>query len=79
MKDRDRRRILWTRAFAGSPEALVLEQPLRDTSPEDLEVLLEAVRQVRGDGCAVIWLDARLKEATRAALAPLTVAAPETK
>ena len=79
VKDRDRRRILWTRAFAGNPEALVLEQPLRDTEPEDLEALLEAVRRVRGDGCVVIWLDSRLKEATRAALEPLTVAAPETK
>ena len=79
VKDRDRRRILWTRAFSGSPEALVLEQPLRDTEPEDLEALLEAVRRVRADGCAVVWLDARLNEATRAALAPLTTAAPETK
>lgn len=79
VRERDRRRILWTRAFAGSPELLVLEQPLRDAAPEDRAALLEAIRQVRAEGCAVIWLDGNLTAESRAALEPLAVAAPEPK
>ena len=77
VRERDRRKILWIRAFAGNPEALVLDQPLRETSAEDRAALLEAIRQVRQDGCAVVWLDLHLKAETRAALEPLACAAPE--
>jgi ABC-type lipoprotein export system ATPase subunit len=77
VKERDKRRILWTRAWAGNPAALVLEQPLRDTLPEDRALLLEAVRLARAGGCAVIWLDRHLKAETQAALEPLIRAAPE--
>ena len=78
VRERDRRKILWTRAFAGNPEALVLERPLRDVLPEDRALFLEAVRQVRAGGGAVIWLDESLDAETQAALAPLARAAPET-
>ena len=44
VRERDRRRILWTRAFAGRPEALVLEQPLREVWAEDRTLFLEAVK-----------------------------------
>ena len=71
-----RRRILWTRAFAGSPELLVLEHPLRETSAEDRRRLLEAVAEARRAGAAVVWLDDRVKAETRSALEPLAEAAP---
>ena len=78
VRERDRRKILWTRAFAGNPEALVLERPLRDVPPEDRALFLEAVRQVRAGGGAAVWLDESLDAETQAALAPLARATPAT-
>ena len=78
VRERDRRKILWTRAFAGNPEALVLERPLRDVPPEDRALFLEAVRQVRAGGSAVVWLEESLNAETQAALEPLARATPET-
>ncbi len=78
VKDRDRRRILWARAFAGEPEALVLERPLRDAPGEDRARLLEAVRAARAGGCAVVWIDEELGAEARAALEPVARAAPGT-
>lgn len=78
VRERDRRKILWTRALAGNPEALVLERPLRDVLPEDRAIFLEAVRQVRADGGAVVWLEEVLDADTRTALEPLAIASPET-
>ena len=78
VRERDRRKLAWTRAFAGRPEMLVLERPLRDVLPEDRALFLEAVRQVRAGGGAVIWLDESLDAETQAALAPLARATPET-
>ena len=77
VRERDRRRILWTRAFAGEPAALVLERPLSGASAEDRALLLEAVKQVRARGGAVAWIDGTVDAETRAALAPLAEAAPE--
>jgi ABC-type sugar transport system ATPase subunit len=77
VRERDRRRILWTRAFAGSPKALVLERPVREMPSEDRALFLKAVKEVRAAGCAVIWLDETLDADTRAALAPLDCAAPK--
>ena len=74
---RDRRRLLWTRAFAGRPEALLLERPLREAPAEDRGLLADAVQQVRAGGGTVIWLEEALDAATRAALEPLAAAAPE--
>ena len=76
VRERDRRKILWTRAFAGQPEALILERPLRDAPPEDRTLLLQAVQQVRAGGGAVVWIDGFVEAETRAALAPLATAAP---
>ncbi len=70
--ERLRRRLLWTRAFAGRPAALILEHPLVEASAEDCELLFEGIRRAREWGCAVVWLDRELPEETRAALAPLT-------
>ena len=79
VRERDRRRLLWTRALAGSPEALILERPLREAPAEDRSLFLKAVRQARAEGCAVVWLDETVDAETRAALAPLGCAAPEAK
>ena len=76
VRERDRRRILWTRAFAGRPEALVLEQPLREAGAEDRALFLKAVRQVRAAGGAVVWLEAVLDAETRAVLEPLAGPVP---
>jgi len=77
VRERDRRRLLWTRAFAGRPAALVLEQPLREAPAEDRTRLVDAVKQARAEGSAVIWLEEALDIATRTALEPLAVASPE--
>ena len=77
VRERDRRRILWTRAFAGNPEALVLERPLREASAEDRTLLLSAVKQTRAAGGAVVWMEEILDAEMRTALEPLVCAAPE--
>ena len=77
LRERDRRRILWTRAFSGDPEALVLEHPLRGVPPEDRDLLLAAAKQARTEGCAVAWVAESMDAETRAALEPAARAAPE--
>lgn len=77
LRERDRRRILWTRAFSGDPEALVLEQPLQGASADDRALLLSAVKQVRAAGGAVVWVAESMDAETQAALEPVLRAAPE--
>ena len=77
VRERDRRKIPWIRAFVGNPEVLVLERPLRELPAEDRALFLAAVKQVRAGGCAAVWLEESLDAATRAALEPLATAAPE--
>ena len=76
VRERDRRKIAWTRAFAGRPAALVLERPLRGAAAEDAALLRAAVARIRAAGGAVVWLEEDLDAETRAALAPLAIAAP---
>jgi ABC-type lipoprotein export system ATPase subunit len=76
VSERNRRCLLWTRAFSGNPEALVLERPLRGAPTEDRALFLKAVTEVRAAGCAVVWLDETLEADARAALEPLAGAAP---
>jgi len=78
LSERIRRRILWVRAFSGTPDALILERPMLDMLEEDRELFLEAVRQVRAAGCVVVWLDEALRADTSAALEPLICVTPET-
>lgn len=77
VRERDRRRILWTRAFAGNPQALVLERPVREMPADDRAMFLKALKEVRAAGCAVVWLEEILEAEVQAALAPLVVAAPK--
>ncbi len=77
LSERERRRILWVRAFSGNPEVLILERPLRELRAEDGELFLEAVKKMRTAGCAVVWLDETLADNIRMALEPLVCAAPE--
>ena len=51
-----RRRIAWTRAFAGRPAVLVLEDALEGASPADRKLLLDACRRKLGEGCAIAWI-----------------------
>lgn len=76
--ERQRRRMLWTRAMAGNPEALVLEHPLRGVSPEEGALFLEGIRKLRAAGTAVAWIAETLNAETQAALAPLITAASST-
>ena len=76
VRERARQKLAWTRAFAGQPDALILERPLREAAADDRARFLEGVRQLRAGGCAVIWIDAELNPATQQALEPLTQAAP---
>ena len=62
----------WARHFGVWP------LPAARAPPEDRALFLEAVRQVRAGGGAVVWLDESLDAETRAALEPLARAAPET-
>lgn len=77
VRERDRRRILWTRALAGQPEALILEQPLREAPAEDRRLFLEAVCRLRESGSAILWLEAEPAADVRSALAPLTQPRPQ--
>ena len=79
VKERDRRRLLWTRAFSGEPELLVLERPLREVPVEDRALFLKAVRQVRAEGRAVVWLEKTLEADVRATLEPVFGAVAEAK
>ena len=79
VKERDRRRLLWTRAFSGEPELLVLERPLREVPVEDRVLFLKAVRQVRAEGRAVVWLEKTLDADARAALEPVFGAVADAK
>lgn len=79
VRERDRRRILWTRAFAGNPEAVVLDHPLHGAPEADHALLRSALVEVRAAGCAVIWLGEKVDAQTRAALEPLADIAPESK
>lgn len=51
-----RRRIAWTRAFAGHPAVLVLEDAADGASPEARRLLLDACRRKLAEGCAIAWI-----------------------
>ena len=78
LSERIRRRILWVRAFSGNPDALILERPMLDMLEEDRKLFLEAVRQVRAEGCVVVWLDEALRADTSTAMEPLICVTPDT-
>ncbi len=78
VRERDRRRIQWIRALAGNPEMLIVERPLRDVPGDDRALFLQAVREARAGGGAVVWLDETMDAETQAALEPLVRAGPKT-
>lgn len=51
-----RRRIAWTRAFAGHPAVLVLEDATEGASPADRTLLLDACRRKLAEGSAIVWI-----------------------
>lgn len=52
---RDLRRAACVRAFMGERDLLVLERPTRGVFAELMPPLVNAVRDVRDGGCAVVW------------------------
>lgn len=53
---RDLQRAACVRAFIGDRDLIVLESPTRGVFAELMPPLVNAVRDVRGDGCAVLWI-----------------------
>lgn len=51
-----RRRIAWTRAFAGRPAVLVLEDAAEGASPADRKLLLDACHRKLSEGAAIAWI-----------------------
>lgn len=50
------RKLEWVRAFVGKPELIILERPFFGAPKADAGRLIEAVCEVSGRGCAVLWL-----------------------
>lgn len=67
-----RRRIAWTRAFAGHPAVLFLEDADAGASDDDRRILLDACRLKLSEGCAIVWIAQTLDPDAAAALAPLS-------
>jgi ABC-type lipoprotein export system ATPase subunit len=63
-----RRRIAWTRAFAGKPAVLVLEDATEGVSAETRRLLLDACRRKLAEGCAIAWIAPSLDPDVAAAL-----------
>ena len=51
-----RRRIAWTRAFAGRPALLVLEDAAEGAAPDARRLLLDACRRKLSEGAAIAWI-----------------------
>lgn len=66
-----RRRIAWTRAFAGRPAALVLEDAAGGAPPAERALLLDACRAKLAEGCAIVWIAPSLDPDVAASLSPL--------
>lgn len=78
MRERDRLRVLWTRLFAGEPEALLLDRPLGEVAaPEDRRVFLDAVVQLHATGIPVVWIAEQAAEDIRAALPDMQAVKPQ--
>lgn len=56
-----RRRTAWTRAFAGRPAVLVLEDAVEGATPADRKLLLDACRRKLSEGAAIAWIAAALE------------------
>lgn len=46
----------WVRALLGEPHLLILERPTRDIPDDESALLVDAVREQRARGVAVLWL-----------------------
>lgn len=68
-----RRRIAWTRAFAGHPALILLENAAEGASPEARHLLLDACIRKLSEGAAIVWIAPALDQDVAAALSPLSV------
>ena len=60
----------WVRALLGEPALLILENPTRDVPGDASEHLLNAVREQRDRGAAVIWMTTEKDLQNHASLEP---------
>jgi ABC-type lipoprotein export system ATPase subunit len=65
-----RRRIAWTRAFAGHPAGILLEDAAAGAPDADRSLLLDACRRKLADGCAIVWIASSLDPDASGALSP---------
>lgn len=63
-----RRRIAWTRAFAGRPALLILEDAAEGSSPADQKLLLDACRRKLAESAAIVWIASSLDSGVAEAL-----------
>lgn len=63
-----RRRVAWTRAFAGKPAVLVLEDAAEGASAADRKLLLDACRRKLAECAAIAWIAPALDPDAAAAL-----------
>ena len=63
-----RRRVAWTRAFAGHPALIVLEDAAEGASPAERKLLLDACRRKLAEGAAIVWIAPALDPDVAAAL-----------
>lgn len=71
-----RRRIAWTRAFAGYPSVIFLEDAGGGASADDRRRLLDACRIKLAEGCAIVWIAPVLEPDAAEALSPFPVSNP---
>lgn len=68
-----RQRLAWTRAFAGHPSAVLLEEAAMGTGVAARKDLLEGCRRLLAGGCAVVWIAPELEDEVAVALRPREV------
>jgi len=61
LPDIELRRASIVRAFIGSPDLILLEEPTRDGHERLIVPLIQRIGQVRDRGTAVIWFTRRLQ------------------
>ncbi|MEV7136284.1 ATP-binding cassette domain-containing protein [Arthrobacter sp. NPDC093128] len=51
-----------SKALAGNPKVVILDEPTEHLSKEDVEILMANVRQLAKQGCAVVYISHRIHE-----------------
>ncbi|WP_345154735.1 ATP-binding cassette domain-containing protein [Arthrobacter ginkgonis] len=56
-----------SKALAGNPKVVILDEPTEHLSKDDVEILLATVRRLAEQGCAVVYISHRIHEVKRIA------------